>query len=127
LTDRSEIDALLRELYAARVRSDLDGLCRAFSEDAKFRIAGISHMSPITVAAVGMGEIRQWLALLLKTFQLSDQTILSLIVENEKAAVHWRARVYSRITGLTVPTELVDLVEVKNGRIASYVEFLAPG
>jgi ketosteroid isomerase-like protein len=127
LTDRSEVDGLLRELYAARVRSDLDGLCRAFSEDAKFRIAGISQVSPIAVTAVGSAEIRQWLALLLKTFQLSDQLILSMIVENARAAVHWRAKIYSRITGLTVPTELVDLVEVKNGRIASYTEFLAPG
>jgi ketosteroid isomerase-like protein len=127
LTERSEVEGLLRELYAARVRGDLDGLCRAFSEDAKFRIAGVSQVSPVALTAVGGSEIRQWLALLLKTFQLSDQMILSMIVENERAAVHWRAKIYSRITGLTVLTELVDLAEVKNGRIVSYTEFLAPG
>jgi ketosteroid isomerase-like protein len=127
LTNRSEIDRLLRGLYAARVRGDLEGLCRAFSEDAKFKIAGVSrHVSPIAVTAVGIGEIRQWLALLLKTFQLSDQKILSMIVENERAAVQWQAKVYSRITGMTVGTELVDLIEVRNGSITSYTEFLAP-
>jgi ketosteroid isomerase-like protein len=127
LTDRSEIHRLLQELYAARVRSDLDGLCRAFSEEATFKIAGISHhAAPIALTAVGIYDIRQWLTLLLKTFQVKDLVMLSIIVENDKASVHWRAKIYSRITGLTVLTELVDLVEVRDGRIVSYTEFLAP-
>jgi ketosteroid isomerase-like protein len=127
LTNRSAVDGLLRELYAARVRGDFEGLCRVFCEDAKFRIAGVGQAGPVALTAVGISEIRRWLALLLKTFQLSEQMILSMIVENERAAVHWRAKVCSRITGLTVLTDLVDLVEVKNGRIASFTEFLAPG
>jgi hypothetical protein len=28
---------------------------------------------------------------------------------------------------LTVPTEVVDLVEMHGGRVVSYAEFLAPG
>ena len=127
MTARSEIRCLLQELYAARVRSDLDGLCRIFSTEATFRIAGISrHVSPIAVTAVGINEIRQWLTLLLKTFQVHDQVILTVIIENDRAAVHWRAKIYSRITGTMVPTELVDLVEVRDGHVVSYTEFLAP-
>ena len=75
---------------------------------------------------MGISEIRQWLALLLKTFQVKDQVILSTIIENDRAAVHWRAKIYSRITRITVPTEVVDLVEMNNIRIVSYTEFLAP-
>jgi ketosteroid isomerase-like protein len=127
LTTRSEVEALLGRLYAARMRSDLDAVCRLFGETAKFRIAGVSrHGGPIAIAAVGKAEIRQWLALLLKTFQMSDQRIVSMIVEDERAAVHWSAKVYSRISGLTTRTELVDLVALGDGRIASYTEFLAP-
>jgi ketosteroid isomerase-like protein len=127
LADRSEIDRLLRELYAARLSGDLDGVCRVFSEDAKFKITGISHhTSPIAVGAVGIGEIRQWLALLIKTFQLNDHAILSIIIEKERAAVQWQANIFSRITGLSIPTDVVDLVEVRNRRILSYTEFLAP-
>jgi ketosteroid isomerase-like protein len=127
LTARSEVHSLLQELYAARVRSDLDGLCRIFSTEATFRIAGISrHVSPIAVTAVGIHEIRQWLALLLKTFQINDQVIVAMIVENDRAAVHWRAKIYSKISGITMPTELVDLVEVRDGDVLSYTEFLAP-
>lgn len=123
MTDRLEIDRLLHELYAARVRGDLDGVCQTFSRDAKFRIAGVGHGSQIAITAVGANEIRQWLSLMIKSFQLTDLDIQSIIIDSTNAAVHWRARIYSRITGTTVLTELVDLIRVGEGRIASYTEF----
>jgi ketosteroid isomerase-like protein len=126
MTDRLEIDRLLRELYAARVRGDLDGVCQTFSRDAEFQIAGASHTSPIAITAVGIDEIRSWLALMIKTFQIHDQTVLALIIDGVKAAVHWRAKIHSRITGAAVVTELVDLVQIRDGRIASYTEFFVP-
>jgi ketosteroid isomerase-like protein len=124
MMDRPEIDRLLRELYGARARADLDGVCGTFSHDAKFRIAGTSHGSPIAITALGVDEIRQWLLPMIKSFQLTDHTIQSIIIDGTKAAVHWRARIHSRITGETVLTELIDLVQVREGRIASYTEFL---
>ena len=126
MTDRLVIERLLRELYAARARGDLDGVCRTFSHDAKFQLAGASNASPIAITAVGIDEIRSWLALMLKTFQIYDQTILSLLIDGANAAVHWRARIHSRITGVAVVTELVDLVQIRDGRIASYTEFFVP-
>ena len=123
MTARLEIDRLLRELYAARVSGDLDGVCRIFSRDAEFQIAGTSQSSPIAIIAVGIDGIRSWLALMIKTFRLNDQTVLSVIIDGAKAAVHWRATIHSRITGAAVVTELVDLVEIRDGRIASYIEF----
>jgi ketosteroid isomerase-like protein len=63
---------------------------------------------------------------MIKTFKLSEHTILAMLIDGAKAAVHWRAKIHSRITGTTVLTELVDLIEIRNGRIASYVEFFVP-
>jgi len=123
MTDRLEVDRLLRELYAARVGGDLDGVCRTFSRDAKLRIAGTSNGNPIAIPAVGAREIRRWLALMIKSFQLTDHTIQSIIIDGANAAVHWRTRVYSRITGTSVSTELIDMVKVQEGRIAAYTEF----
>ena len=126
MTDRLDIDRLLRRLYSARVQGDLDGVCGTFSRDAKFQITGASHVSPIGIVAVGIDEIRSWLALMIKTFQINDQTILSLIIDGAEAAVHWRAKIRSRITGAAVMTELVDLVQIRDGRITSYTEFFVP-
>jgi ketosteroid isomerase-like protein len=112
-------------MYAARVR-DFYAVCQSFSNDAQFEIAGASQTTPISVTAVGIGEIRPVLALSIRTFKLTEQTILSIIVEGPNAAVRWRAKVQSRVTGRTALTELVDIVEVRDGRIASYTEFFAP-
>jgi ketosteroid isomerase-like protein len=126
MVDRLETKRLLDELYAARLRGDLDGVCRTFSNEATFQIAGASDASPIGIKSVGIAQFRPLLGLMIKSFKLSDLTVLSLIIDGVKAAVHWRVKVHSKITGLTVVTELVDIVEVNDRRIASYIEFFAP-
>ena len=126
MTERLEIDRLLRELYAARLRGDLDGVCRSFSDDAVFQIAGAGQVSPVSNRAVGVGEFRPLLAVMIKTFKLRDQIILAILIDGRKAAVHWRAGVYSRVTGTMALTEFVTLVEIRDARIISYLEFFAP-
>ncbi len=126
MTNRDAIDGLLRGLYAARLRGDLDAMCEAFSDDAVFQIAGAGQVSPVSNRAVGVGEFRPLLAVMIKTFRLRDQVILAILIDGAKAAVHWRAGVHSRITGTMVLTEFVALVEIRDGRIASYLEFFAP-
>ena len=48
------------------------------------------------------------------------------MVEWPRATAHWRADIYSKVTGITVRTELVDILEVSEQRILSYTEFFAP-
>jgi len=43
-----------------------------------------------------------------------------------RAAAHWRVDIHSKITGVVVPTELVDLIDVRGGRISSHIEFFVP-
>ena len=124
--DRSSVEALLRELYAARVGGELDRLCALFAADALLKISGSSEGKAIAIAAQGAHEVRTWLGVLVKTFRLSQHEILSMVIEGSRAAVHWRASIHSRITGACVPTELVDIFEVKEGRIASYAELFVP-
>ena len=126
MTDRLSIDRLLHHLYAARARGDLDAVCSAFTVDAEFRIAGASHASPVKIAAYGMEDIRPCLALLIKSFKLSDYKILSMIIEGPNAAVHWRAVIHSRITGVSVTTELSAFVRFRDNGITSYIEFFVP-
>jgi hypothetical protein len=39
---------------------------------------------------------------------------------------HWRADIYSKVTGVTVPTELADVVQLAEDSIVTYTEFFAP-
>ncbi len=126
MTERHETERLLHGLYAARVSGDLANVCDKFTTDAVFQIAGASNASPVALTARGIGEYRPLLAIMIKTFKLTDAQILSLLVDGSKAAVHWRVSILSKITGMTVLTELVDMIEIRDGRIASYIEFFAP-
>ena len=126
MSERAVAERLIQQLHAARVGGDLAALCRLFAEDGRFEIAGASADKPVAIRAEGLAAFRPWLAMLLKVFRLSDYMLLSLIVEGPRAAAHWRANIYSKVTGITVPTELVDLVELKGKRIVSYNEFFVP-
>ena len=126
MSERAEIEELMRELYANRLRGDLPAVCRSFSEDAEFRIVSAGQASPIAITARGIDEFRPLLELLIKAFRLSDLTILFMSIDGLRAAVYWQANVRSKITGGTVPTEMIDLVEVSEGRIVNFREFAIP-
>ena len=126
MTERSQIEQLVKELHAARLAGDLERLCRVFAPDARLRIAGSSDGKPIAIDASRISSIRPWLSILVKTFRLSHYELLSLTIEGASAAAHWRVDIESKITGISIPTELVDLIEVRNGRISSQIEFFVP-
>lgn len=126
MTDRLQVERLVRELHAARVEGDLERLCRVLAPDARLRIAGSGDGKRIALDASGMSVIRPWLSVLVKTFKLSRYQLLSLTVEDSRAAAHWRVDIHSKITGVIVPTELVDVIEVRDGCIASLIEFFVP-
>ena len=126
MTDRLQVEQVVRELHAARLEGDLERLCRLYSAEARLRVAGSSDGKPIALTATGIAEIRPWLSILVKTFRMTQYTILSLTVEVPRAAAHWRVDIHSKISGAIVPTELVDLLDVRAGRIASHIEFFVP-
>jgi ketosteroid isomerase-like protein len=126
MTNRLEVETLVKDLHAARTEGRLDAVCALFAPDARFKIAGASDGKPIAITAQGDAEIRAWLAVMLKTFKLTRYQLLSLVIDGARVAAHWRVDIHSKITGVIVPTELVDLLEVKGGRITSYREFFAP-
>jgi len=126
MTERRQVEELLRRLHTARLEANLEQLCSLFSSDARMRIQGTSDGKPIAIEARGSEQIRPWLSVLVKTFRLRDYRLLSLTIEGERAAAHWQVNIHSKITGALVATELVDLIEVRDGHIADYVEFFVP-
>jgi ketosteroid isomerase-like protein len=123
MTDRSQIERLLKEAYAARKRGDVDAVCACFTDSPTFTMAGAQQASPIALRATDRDAFRAIIAGLIQTFEWLDHEILSMIIDGQKAAVHWRGRLRSTVTRDEVVTELVDLVTVEDGRIASLTEF----
>ena len=125
MIERAAFESLLERLYAALIAGNLEALCGLFAADAVFEISGASQAKPIAIRAAGSGEFRPWLALLLKTFRLTNQILVTVIIDGNKAAIRWRATIHSRITGSEVITDLVDLIEIRDTQILSYIEFFS--
>lgn len=116
------MDHLMRGFYGARVGGELGALCRAFSPNGRLQITSANKASPVAIQATGVDEFRPLLALLLKTFRLDDFAILRMTIDGTRVTAHWRADVRSRITGATVRTEFIDLVEIHEGSIVDFNE-----
>ena len=126
MAERIVAQRIIEKLHAARVAGDLAGMCRLFADTGRFEILGASADKPIAIQQTDLAGFKPWLAMLVKVFKINNYAVLSTVVEWPRATVHWRADIYSKVTGITVRTELVDIVEVSEDRILSYTEFFAP-
>ena len=124
MTDRSHVEKLLRDAYAARQRGDVDALCAYFADNPSFALAGAREASPIALQCTDGATFRTVMSGLIKTFEWLDQQILSMIIDGSKAAVHWRGRIRSALNGEEVVTEFVDVITVEGGKIQSLIEFM---
>ncbi len=126
MAERVVAQRMIEKLHAARVAGDLAGMCALFADTGRFEILGASADKPIAIQAVDLAGFKPWLAMMVKVFKINNYATLALVVEWPRVTAHWRADIYSKVTGITVRTELVDIVEVSKQRILSYTEFFAP-
>ena len=126
MTERGAAERTIRELHAARIAGDLAAMCRVFANQGFYRIAGAGADKPISIVAHDLASFRPWLSMLVKVFRVTDYRLLFFMFEGSRATAHWRANIYSKITGIAVPTEFVDLVEFGDDRIVAYSEFFVP-
>ena len=123
MNDRRQIEDLLEKLYAARMRGDIETIGRLFAKDATFCMAGSATASPIAVSTLGHEEVLPLLKRMIDTFEHSDFEILSMLIDGHKVAVHWRSTVRHTGTNQVAETEIMDLIELADGRVKSFTEF----
>jgi ketosteroid isomerase-like protein len=126
VSERLFAERAIQQLHTARLGGDLAGMCRVFADDGRYEILGAGADKSIAIRAGNLAEFRPWLSMLVKVFRLSNYQLLSLTIEMPRVVAHWRVDIFSKVTGVTVPTELVDVVQLDGERIAAYTEFFAP-
>jgi hypothetical protein len=126
MADKALAQRTIETLHTARVAGDLAGMLSVFSADGNYEILGASADKSIAIRAKDLAEFRPWLAMMVKVFRLTNYQLLSLTAESPRIVAHWRADIYSKVTGVTVPTELVDVVELGEHGVIKYTEFFAP-
>lgn len=86
MTERQAIEDLLEELYAARVRGDLDAVARLFAANATFQVAGTDDASPMPILVKGNAGIRDLMQGMIANFEVSDFTVLEMLIDGPSAA-----------------------------------------
>jgi ketosteroid isomerase-like protein len=120
---RTEIEQLVRRVYAARVAGNIEAIVSLMAPDVHFALAGDPMASPVPGQLRGIDKLRPQVAQLIQAFKFNSYDIVALVVEGSTAAVRAKANITSAITGATVDMELADFIEVKDGRVASFVQF----
>jgi ketosteroid isomerase-like protein len=85
---------------------------------------GSKQASAIAMAAKGAAEIRAAMTNLFNAYDMREQTILSFLVDDEKAAVHHRSKLKFKPTGEVFDTEMLDLWKLDGNKIVSVIEFV---
>jgi ketosteroid isomerase-like protein len=67
--------------------------------------------------------MRHALTQLVDAFEFESCEIVDSVIEGSKAAIRIRFQVRSRQTDKVAVTESLDLVEIRDGKIASYTQF----
>ena len=127
MTDRQGIEDLLEEFYAARVRGDLHAVAKLFAADAIFQVAGSDQASTMPMVVKGNAGIKTMMQGMIASFELSDFTIVEMLIDGGSAAVRWQATIHYTKTGQIFSTELADFLTIANGQVTSLIEFLDTG
>lgn len=121
--DRDAIRALIETAYDARVRGDLDGVMAAFHPGCDFHLVASGGSDGIGAVCGGAEAVRAQIGALIAAFDFADFTVVDLLVDGDRAALRWRARVTARATGRSAPFEVVDLFGFSDGRIRTMQQF----
>jgi ketosteroid isomerase-like protein len=112
---RASIDALVDRAYAARRNHDVAGAMACFTEDGGFRTSG---GQPTTNRA----EQQRALKGVFDAFALIAFEQRCRVIDPPRAVVHWRGK-FRMKNGNIGELDVLDLIEVQDGRIAPLVTF----
>jgi ketosteroid isomerase-like protein len=123
MTTRSHIETAIRSLYAARVKGDLEGTLRDLAEDFVFRFNGRgTGVEAFSGPCTGKAAFRPLLQEFIKNFWFEDWEECSLLVDGEKALLHWKARVTYTPTSKSEEIDTFDIVTFRDGKIVDFYQ-----
>ena len=117
MSSREQIERILDQAYAARQRQDLEAVMECFQPDSCFTVNGSD--TPATDAQ----QCRAAIGGLFQAFQLLEMHPHCRVIDPPRAAVHWRGKFRANNSGEVADTDILDLIEIRDGRIATFTTF----
>jgi ketosteroid isomerase-like protein len=123
MTSRGQIENAIRSLYSARVNGDLEGTLRDLADDFVFRFNGRgTGVELLSSPSRGKAAFRPVLRELIKHWRFEDWKECSLLVDGEKALLHWTAHVTYTPTNKSEQIDTLDVVTFRNGQIVDFLQ-----
>jgi ketosteroid isomerase-like protein len=111
----------VRSLYAARVRGDLEGTLKDLAEDAVFALNGRGTGVPaMSQDCCGEAAVRESVEQLIANWRFDHWKETALLIDGNKAALHWTAHVTFAPTGKSATLEAVDVITFRDGKIVDF-------
>jgi ketosteroid isomerase-like protein len=123
MADKSKLETVINEIYDARMRGDVEGILRHTDEHVEFSIAGCGLSSQIPCTVVGTAALRDVLGQLISAFEFRNGRVLDLMIDGDRAVVHWHVQVRVPNSGEEAETDLVDIVRFRADKVISYKQF----
>lgn len=120
---RSDVEACVRHIYSVRNLNDAEKAADLFAPGAVFQLAGSAGPARIAVKAEGPADMRELMGSLVAAWEWISHDIKDVVIDGDRAAVHYHTRQRFIPTNQIVETELFDLVTFEDGKIARLVEF----
>jgi ketosteroid isomerase-like protein len=121
MTTRADIESAVRSLYAARVKGDLEKVLAGFADDAVFGLNGRgTQVAALATPSKGKAALRPLMKDLIDTWRFDDWKELALLVDGERALLHWTARVTCLPTNKTEQFEVFDLITFRDGKVVDH-------
>ena len=123
MTNRETMLAAVRAAYAARGRGDLDGLMSVFHPTAVFTLVGDKNALDVVGSVQGHAVLREAMGGYIAAFEFGERTILSELVDGNRAAIHSRLIVRYKPKDRVWTADILDLFEFEDGKIKELTEF----
>jgi ketosteroid isomerase-like protein len=123
MTSRDQIAKILTSLYAARQKNDLEGTLKDVADTCTFTLFGRGTGIPGLGAPIaGMPSVKAAVKALIETWHFADWRQVDLVIDGEKAVLHWSARVTNTQSKKSDVLDVVDFVTFRDGKIVDFRE-----
>jgi len=123
VTSREHIERTIDKLWVARNAGDAKGTVAGFADEGVFRMnakgTGVAAMSK---SIVGKSTVEQVVSQMMQVWQFEDWRKMDLVIDGERAVLHWRAMANCLASGKCDEFDVYDFIKFKDGKIVEYVQ-----
>lgn len=120
----SEAKAFLTNFHETRKLNDPEAVAPLFVEGASFSIAGEPREDSIAAEVAGADDFRNILEQLLRDWKWIDVVFKTVLTDGDLIVSRYHLTVEHVPSGKTVKTDVVDFMQMRDGKIANMRQFV---